>query len=107
MAASDHRRKGPGLGEVGGEPVPGRAAHRLVPGPRAKPEFVPVLRELAAGLREGDGGCHLITFKPDPSPYSSSFLHEEPWLDFNSIQTWKRRRADLPHGRRQDYNLSP
>ena len=25
--------------------------------PEAKPEFVPVLRELAAGLREGDGGA--------------------------------------------------
>ena len=25
--------------------------------PEAKPEFVPLLRELAAGLREGDGGA--------------------------------------------------
>ena len=57
--------------------------------PEAKPEFVPVLRELAAGLREGDGGAHLITFKPDPAPYSSSFIHEENWLDFDSMQTWK------------------
>jgi hypothetical protein len=57
--------------------------------PEARQEFVPVLRELAAGLREGDGGRHLITFKPDPAPYSSSFLHEEAWLDFNSMQTWK------------------
>ncbi len=36
--------------------------------PEAKPEFVPLLRELAAGLHEGDGGAHLITFKPDPRP---------------------------------------
>ncbi len=57
--------------------------------PEAKEEFVPVLRELAAGLREGDGGFHLITFKPDPAPFSSSFLHEEKWLDFDSMQTWK------------------
>ena len=57
--------------------------------PEAKPEFLPVLRELAAGLREGDGGGHLITFKPDPAPYSSDFAHEEKWLDFNSMQTWK------------------
>lgn len=35
--------------------------------PRATAEFVPILRELAAGLREGDGGAHLITFKPDPA----------------------------------------
>jgi hypothetical protein len=57
--------------------------------PKATPEFLSILRELAAGLREGDRGRHLITFKPDPAPYSSSFIHGEEWLDFNSIQTWK------------------
>jgi hypothetical protein len=56
--------------------------------PHAKPEFAPVLHELMAGLREGDDGAHLITCKPDPGPYSSSFIHAEPELDFNSIQTW-------------------
>ena len=54
--------------------------------PEATDEFVPVLRELGAGLREGDGGAHMITVHPDPSPTSSSFIHEEEWLDFNSIQ---------------------
>jgi len=63
--------------------------------PEAKQEFVPVLRELAAGLRAGDGGAHLITFKPDPAPYSSSFIHAEKWLDFDSMQTW--RSVDLIH----------
>ncbi|HSB16348.1 MAG TPA: DUF4038 domain-containing protein, partial [Bryobacteraceae bacterium] len=56
--------------------------------PEARQDFVPVIRELAAGLREGDGGRHIISLKPDPSPYSSSFLHSESWLDFNSMQTW-------------------
>ena len=56
--------------------------------PEARQEFVPIIRELAAGLGEGDGGRHLISFKPDPAPYSSSFLHSESWLDFNSMQTW-------------------
>jgi uncharacterized protein DUF4038/collagenase-like protein with putative collagen-binding domain len=74
--------------------------------PEAKPEFVPVLRELAAGLREGDGGHHLITFKPDPAPYTSSFLHEESWLDFNAMQTWNR--VDLIYPMvTHDYNLKP
>jgi len=69
--------------------------YRDVPGivwsttPHATPEFVPVLRELMAGLREGDGGAHLITCKPDPGPYSSSsIVHALPELDFDSIQTW-------------------
>ena len=55
--------------------------------PRAEDSYIPVLRELARGLRSGDGGAHLITVHPDPSPTSSSFIHAEPWLDFNSIQT--------------------
>jgi len=55
--------------------------------PEARQEFVPVLRELAAGLHEGDGGAHLITVHPDPSVTSSSFIHEEDWLAFNMIQT--------------------
>jgi hypothetical protein len=74
--------------------------------PEAKQEFIPVLRELAAGLHEGDGGRHLITFKPDPAPYSSSFLHDEKWLDFNSMQTWKSVELIYPMVT-NDYNLKP
>jgi len=74
--------------------------------PEARQKFVPILKELAAGLREGDGGRHLITSKPDPSPYSSSFVHGEKWLDFNSIQTWSR--VDLIYPMvTNDYNLEP
>ena len=74
--------------------------------PEAKPEFVPVLRELATGLREGDGGAHLITFKPDPAPFSSSFIQEEKWLDFDCMQTWKSVELIYPMVSK-DYNLKP
>jgi len=74
--------------------------------PEAKQEFIPVLRELAAGLHEGDGGYHLITFKPDPAPYSSSFIHNEDWLDFNSMQTWNGVKLIYPMVTK-DYNLKP
>lgn len=57
--------------------------------PATQNEFVQVMRELAAGLREGDGGRHLITFKPDPAAHASGFLHGEPWLDFCAVQMWK------------------
>lgn len=64
--------------------------------PKALPEDVPVCRELAIGLQEADGGSHLITAHPDPSPASSStILHDQPWLAFNSIQVFKR--MDLIH----------
>ncbi|MGB2820930.1 MAG: glycoside hydrolase family 140 protein [Phycisphaerae bacterium] len=74
--------------------------------PEARKEFVPVLRELAAGLKEGDGGAHLITFKPDPAPYSSSFLHEESWLAFDCMQVWKRIDLIYPMVTK-DYRLKP
>jgi hypothetical protein len=74
--------------------------------PEARQEFVPVLRELAAGLRAGDEGRHLVTFKPDPAPYSSSFLHAEPWLDFDSMQTWNGVKLIYPMVTK-DYNLRP
>ncbi len=74
--------------------------------PAATEEYVPVLRELAAGLREGDGGRHLITLLPDPSPFSSSFVHDEPWLDFNSIQTWRDVHLIRPMVT-HDYGLRP
>jgi len=74
--------------------------------PEAKEEFVPIIRELAAGLREGDGGRHIISFKPDPSPYSSDFLHAESWLDFNSMQTWNAVKLIYPMVT-HDYNLKP
>ena len=55
--------------------------------PKAQESFVPVCRELAAGLREGDGGSHIVSVHPDPAVASSSFIHGEEWLAFNMIQT--------------------
>ena len=74
--------------------------------PEAKKEFVPILRELAAGLHDGDGGSHLITFKPDPAPFTSSFIHEEKWLDFNSMQTWNGVQLIYPMVTK-DYQMKP
>jgi hypothetical protein len=74
--------------------------------PEAKEEFVPVMRELIAGLREGDGGRHLVCAEPDPSPFSSSFYRAEPPLDFNVIQTWKDVNLIYPLVKK-DYALEP
>ncbi len=74
--------------------------------PEAREEFIPILRELAAGLQEGDGGSHIITFKPDPAPFSSSFIHREDWLDFNSMQTWNSTNLIYPMVT-HDYSLEP
>ena len=45
-----------------------------------------VLRAMARGLRQGDGGRHLITFHPPGANGSSTWLHNEEWLDFNMRQ---------------------
>ncbi len=55
--------------------------------PEARMQYLPVVRAIAEGLAEGDGGAHWITVHPDPSPQSSSFLHQESWLPFNMLQT--------------------
>jgi len=75
--------------------------------PKALPEDVGVCRELARGLHEGDGGSHLITAHPDPSPASSSvILHDEAWLAFNCIQVFSH--LDLIHPMvTSDYGRQP
>jgi len=46
-----------------------------------------VAREFAAGIREGDGGNHLMFYHPCGG-YSSNHFHGEEWLSANFIQTW-------------------
>ena len=50
-------------------------------------EYPEITQALAAGLQEGDGGAHLITFHPGGGN-SSSYFHTEKWLAYNTIQTW-------------------
>jgi hypothetical protein len=45
-----------------------------------------IIRGMARGLRAGDGGTHLITFHPPGGAGSSTWLHDEDWLDFNMRQ---------------------
>lgn len=46
-----------------------------------------VIKSMAEGLKEGDGGRHLITFHPAGGFSSSYHVHDEEWLDFNMIQS--------------------
>ncbi len=57
-------------------------------GDRVPTGFEEVYRALARGLREGDGGAHLISYHPCGWRSSSQFFHGEDWLDFDMIQTW-------------------
>lgn len=51
------------------------------------PEERAIVDALATGLKEGDGGTHLLTFHPRGPGQSSRQLHEASWLDFNMSQS--------------------
>ena len=46
-----------------------------------------IWRGMAKGIRKGDGGRHLITYHPMGGRHSSEWLHDEPWLDLNTLQS--------------------
>jgi hypothetical protein len=67
-------------------------------GDRVPTGFEEVYRELARGLREGDGGAHLITYHPCGWRSSSQFFHNEDWLAFDMIETWTEWAKIHPRG---------
>ena len=51
-----------------------------------KEQHTQIMRGMAKGLRQGDGGAHLITWHPTGGRGSSEVYHDEDWLDFNMRQ---------------------
>jgi hypothetical protein len=67
-----------------------------------------IIRAMARGLRTGDGGTHLITFHPPGGSGSSTWFHNEDWLDLNMRQNghvveWNGRYENT----RKDYDRTP
>jgi hypothetical protein len=56
-------------------------------GDRPASGFEEVWREVAAGLREGDGGAHLVTYHPCGGRSSADYF-QDATLSFDMIQTW-------------------
>jgi len=46
-----------------------------------------IIRAMAEGLKEGDGGNHLMTYHPMGDRNSAEFFHRDEWLDFNMFQS--------------------
>jgi hypothetical protein len=67
-----------------------------------------IIRAMARGLREGDGGAHLMTFHPPGGSGSSKWFHEDDWLSFNMRQNGHvaefTERYDKTH---EDYDRTP
>ena len=67
-----------------------------------------IMRGFATGLRAGDGGAHLMTYHPSGNDHSSIMLHNESWLDFNTIQSGHRTTQFENHRMiARDYALQP
>ena len=66
-----------------------------------------IINNMALGVREGDGGAHLISFHPTGGQSSATPLHDETWLDFNMIQSGHDRKRNNYEMITHDYNRIP
>ena len=67
-----------------------------------------IIRSMATGIKEGDGGKHLMTFHPQGGSNSSQWFHKDEWLDFNIFQSGHgpRDAANYEHTLK-NYELDP
>jgi hypothetical protein len=70
-------------------------------------ERAAIIRAMAAGLAEGDGGAHLRTFHPQGQETSSLYFHNDDWLDFNMYQTGHTFDRDNGRSIADDYAKTP
>jgi len=67
-----------------------------------------IWKNMAEGLRSGDGGHHLISYHPRGVNSSSYWLHNEDWIDFNMYQTAHFHRFQKVYEHAiHDYSLLP
>jgi len=66
-----------------------------------------ILRGLAEGLREGDGGSHLITMHTWGPHATSEYVHDETWLDFHTCQSGHARNSPNWSFIEADYACKP
>ena len=62
---------------------------------------------MGQGLREGDGGGHLMSYHPSGGDSSSRQFHDAPWLDFNMIQSGHARNLRSDKMVLADYGRTP
>src|SRR3954470_3071909 len=67
-----------------------------------------IIRAMARGLRKGDGGSHLMTFHPPGGNGSSTWFHNDDWLDFNMRQNGHTAEFTGRYDNtRKDYDRTP
>jgi uncharacterized protein DUF4038/collagenase-like protein with putative collagen-binding domain len=68
---------------------------------------VEITNAMACGLREGDGGTHLMSFHPSGGHTSADYWPDTPWLDFHMLQSGHSRDQDNYNVVAADYALTP
>jgi hypothetical protein len=66
-----------------------------------------ITRTMARGLTEGGGGTQMISYHPTGRQSSSMWFHNEPWLNFNSIQSGHSSQNKNYELVASDYQLKP
>jgi hypothetical protein len=66
-----------------------------------------ILRAMAAGLRKGDGGSHLMTMHTWGPHATSEYVHDEAWLDFHTCQSGHARNSANWRFIEADYARTP
>ena len=66
-----------------------------------------IIRAMAAGLKSGDGGRHLMTYHPSGGQTSSTWFHNDGWLNFNMQQNGHCTNTDVWNRIERDYKLTP
>ncbi len=67
-----------------------------------------IIMQMALGLKEGDGGNHLVSFHPTGGSGSAQYFHNEPWLDFNMRQNGHSASyTERYYMTLEDYNREP
>jgi hypothetical protein len=67
-----------------------------------------IIRAMAKGLRKGDGGNHLMTFHPPGGNGSSTWFHNDGWIDFNMRQNGHTAEFTGRYDNtRKDYDRTP
>ncbi len=75
----------------------------------APEDWTPIWREIAAGLADGLGVPPILGYHPSGGQSSSFYLHNEPWLSFNGMQSGHGGGHDVPVWEwvAEDYALQP
>ena len=61
----------------------------VIGGDRTPEQHGEIFSAMAAGLRDGDGGAHLLSYHPHAWRSSAQFFQQDKLFDFEMIQTWR------------------